>query len=96
MSDKTTMSFKIDKDLKDQAQQTAKAIGIPLSTLINAYLNDMVSTGRVEFTATERMTPQMERIIERVEQEVDRGETYGPFNSAEEMIESLHNEAKKL
>lgn len=84
------MSFKIDKTLKDRAQQTAKAIGIPLSTLINAYLNDMVVTGRVEFTASEKMTPQMERIISGVEEEIARGETYGPFDNVEEMIESLH------
>lgn len=96
MSNKTTMSFKIDKALKSQAQQTAQAIGIPLSTLINAYLNDMVATGRVEFTASEQMTPQMERIIEKFEAEIAAGHTYGPFSSAKTMIESLHTESKKL
>ncbi len=90
------MSFKIDKDLKIKAQQTAKAIGVPLSTLINAYLKDMAATGRVELTAIEEMTPQMERIIKEVEGEIARGETYGPFHTAEEMIASLHEEAKKL
>lgn len=90
------MSFKIDKMLKIRAQETAKSIGIPLSTLINAYLNDMVTTGRVEFTASEKMTPQMERIIEQVELEIANGETYGPFNNAEDMIDSLHKEVEKL
>ena len=92
---KTTMSFKIDKMLKLRAQETAKSIGIPLSTLINAYLNDMVATGRVEFTASEKMTPQMERIIEKVELEIANGETYGPFDTVEDMLGSLHKEVKK-
>ncbi len=96
MSNKTTMSFKIDKTLKDRAQQTAKSIGIPLSTLINAYLNDVVATGHVEFTASEQMTPQMERIIEEVEAEITRDETYGPFNSVDEMLTSLHSQTKHL
>lgn len=96
MSDSTTMSFKIDKSLKSRAQATAKTIGIPLSTLINAYLNDIVATGRVEFTATEHMTPQMERIIEKVESEIARGDTYGPFNTVDDMIASLHEQTKKL
>lgn len=86
---KTTMSFKIDKALKAQAQQTAQAIGIPLSTLINAYLNDIVATGRVEFTASEQMTSQMERIIEQVEGEIARGEMSGPFATAQEAIAHL-------
>ncbi len=89
------MSFKIDKTLKSRAQQTAKAIGIPLSTLLNAYLNDVVATGKVEFTASEAMTPQMERIIEQVEGEIARGETYGPFDSVEDMLDSLHKQVKK-
>lgn len=74
------MSFKIDKDLKLKAQQTAKSIGIPLSTIINAYLKNVAATGKVEFVAYEQMTPRMERIIEQVEGEIERRETYGPFS----------------
>lgn len=84
------MSFKIDATLKSQAQQTAKAIGVPLSTLINAYLKNVVATGRVELTATEQMTPQMERIIEQVEAEIARGETSGPFDNIDDAIAYLH------
>ena len=91
MSNSTTMSFKIDKALKSKAQDTAKAIGIPLSTLINAYLKDFAATGRVEFTASEEMTPQMERIIEEVEGEIARGKTSELFDTAEEAIAYLHN-----
>ena len=94
MNESTTMSFKINKTLKSRAQQTAKSIGIPLSTLINAYLNEIVVTGRVEFTASEKMTPQMERIIEQVESEIARGETYGPFDTVEGMLDSLHKKVK--
>lgn len=86
MSNKTTISCKVDKTLKVQAQQTASAIGIPLSTLINAYLNNVVATGRVEFTATENITPQMERIIKEVEVEISKNEPFGPFDNADKMI----------
>lgn len=80
----TTMSIKIDDNLKRQAQQTAAQIGIPLSTLVNAYLRDVVATGRVEFSAAEPMTPQMERIIERAEKERKNGEVSPSFASVEE------------
>ena len=89
----TTMSIKIDDNLKRRAQETAAAIGIPLSTLINAYLREVVATGRIEFSAPEQMTAQMERVIESAEKEIADGDTYGPFNSAEEMLASLHEKA---
>lgn len=91
MSNSTTMSFKIDKDLKASAQKTAANIGIPVSTLINAYLRDFVATGRVEFTATEQMTPQMERIIAEAEKDIAEGNLVGPFNSTEEFIAYLED-----
>jgi len=42
------------------------------------------------------MTPQMERIIETIEAEIARGETYGPFDTADDMIDSLHQKVKDL
>ena len=88
----TTLNIKIDDNLKRRAKATAEAIGIPLSTLVNAYLREVVATGKVEFSAAEPMTPQMERIIEQAEAEIAAGETYGPFGTVEEMLDSLHEQ----
>lgn len=92
MSNSTTMSFKIDKDLKASAQKTAAEIGIPVSTLINAYLRDFVTTGRVEFVAGEQMTPQMERIIKNCEQDIKTGNLVGPFEDMKEFIDYLESD----
>src|SRR3989337_1493306 len=48
---KTTILIKTDKAIKESAQKTAERIGIPLSTILNAYLRQFVSEGRVEFSA---------------------------------------------
>lgn len=85
----TTISIKTDKAVKEAASAKAKRIGIPLSTLINAYLREFAATGRVEFTATEQMTPQMERIIEGARAEIARGDTVGPFDTIDEAIAYL-------
>lgn len=90
------MSIKIDENLKRQAQETASAIGIPLSTLINAYLRDVVATGRVEFSAAEPMTPQMERIIEQAEKEIAAGDISPEFDNAEDAIAWLHDPEARL
>jgi antitoxin component of RelBE/YafQ-DinJ toxin-antitoxin module len=86
---KTTMTIKIDKVTKEQAQLTAKKLGIPLSTIINAYLREMSATGHVSFSTAEVMTPHLEKLIELSEAEIRRGETYGPFDNAEDFIASL-------
>lgn len=86
---KTTMTIKIDKDLKRRAQATAAQIGIPLSTIVNAYLKEMSDTGRVQFKASEPMTPQMEKIIEEAEREIAAGEISGPFHTSEEWEKHL-------
>jgi antitoxin component of RelBE/YafQ-DinJ toxin-antitoxin module len=83
------MLIKLDKDLKNNAQDVAKRFGIPLSTLIKAYLKEITATGRVEFTATETMTPQMENIIGRAEAEIKAGKTVGPFKGSKRAIEYL-------
>lgn len=86
---KTTISVSVDKQAKDAAQAVAKEIGIPLSSLLNAYLKEIAVTGAVRFEAAEPMTPQMEKIIEQAEKEIAAGELSGPFRSAKELFTHL-------
>ena len=86
---KTTLTFKIDKDDKERAQTTAKNLGIPLSTILNAYLREMSATGHVAFTATEKMTPQMEKIIEEFQKEMAEGKVSKPYDSVEDFLAAL-------
>jgi addiction module RelB/DinJ family antitoxin len=76
------MSFKLDKTIKAQAKSTADAIGIPLSTVLTMFLKDFTTTGRLEFTAAEQMTPQMERIIEQFQKEIKQGDISPELKSA--------------
>jgi len=85
----TTMLIKLDKDLKDNAQDVAKRFGIPLSTLIRSYLKEITATGKIELTATETMTPQMEKIIAQAETEIKASETVGPFRGSKQAIDYL-------
>jgi addiction module RelB/DinJ family antitoxin len=85
----TVISVKVNKELKEQAQEVAKSVGIPLSTLINAYLRQLVVTRRVDFSAPEEMTPEMEKLIAKAEQEIANGAISGPYKTAEEFVKSL-------
>lgn len=85
------LNVKVDENVKQRAQAVASSFGIPLSTLVNAYLIELANTGQVHFSAVEVMTPKMEQIIEEAHKEIEAGETVGPFSSADEAIDYLKN-----
>lgn len=83
------INVKVDETVKKQAQIVASSFGIPLSTLVNAYLTELAETGQIHFSAVEIMTPKMEKLIEQAEKEIAAGETSGPFETVEEAIDYL-------
>ncbi|MGC1177209.1 MAG: type II toxin-antitoxin system RelB/DinJ family antitoxin [Candidatus Saccharimonadales bacterium] len=83
------LSVKVDENVKKRAQAVASGFGIPLSTLVNAYLIQLGETKQIHFDATEVMTPKMEKIIEQAEREIAAGETSGPFETADEAVAYL-------
>ncbi len=85
------VNFKTDDTTKKKAQAVADKLGIPLSNLLNAYLNELASTGAVHFSVAEPMTEKMEKIISEAEKEIAAGETSGPFETLDEMFAHLDN-----
>ena len=83
------INVKVDEQTKKRAQAVAGSFGIPLSTLINAYLMELAETGQIHFGAVEIMTPEMEQLVEQAEKEIKSGETTGPFETAEAAIAYL-------
>ncbi|MFZ1483422.1 MAG: hypothetical protein WAS36_00195 [Candidatus Saccharimonadales bacterium] len=83
------LSIKVDEQVKKDAQSVAGAFGIPLSTLINAYLQELAITRQVHFSAVEIMTPEMEKVIAEAEKEIAAGDVSPRFETAEEAIEFL-------
>ncbi len=87
----TVISVKVDRVVKASAQEVAKSMGLTLSSLVNAYLRQVVATRRIELYAPEQMTPKLEKLIAQVEKEIEAGETVGPFNSADDFLEALQS-----
>ncbi len=85
----TVISVRTDKDVKNAAQQVAKSIGISLSTMINAYLRQVIVTGRVEFYVPEQMTPKLEGLIAQVESELKSGQVSKKFDNANDFLADL-------
>ena len=60
---KTVLNVKTDKQVKEEAQALAKHIGIPLSTVINAFLKEFVTTGEVRFSCEPLLRPDISNCI---------------------------------
>ena len=86
---KTVISVRTDQAVKQKAQKVADRFGIPLSTLINAYLHELAETGQVYFSSVEVMSPEVEQQIAIAEKDIAAGNVSPAFSTAEEAITHL-------
>jgi len=84
-----TVNFKTDELTKKRAQDISGQLGIPLSSLLNAYLHELVASKSVRFSIAEPMTKKMELVIAQAEKEIAAGEVSGPFASTDELFTHL-------
>jgi len=84
MKTKTIINIKTDKSLKKAAQETAKELGVPLGTAINAFLKQFVREKELTLSADRNIpTPYLRRIITEAKREYEAGEASGPFTAKE-------------
>lgn len=88
MNTKTLISIKMDKSLKQAAQETAEELGFPLGTLINSFLKQLVRTKEVNFSVSYRPSKYLISAIEEAEKESAEGKASGPF-TGDEFIKHL-------
>jgi addiction module RelB/DinJ family antitoxin len=88
-SSSTVISVKLDRSVKEAAQEVAKSAGLTLSTLVNTYLRQVAVTRRIELYAPEPMTPKLKTLIAEVEAELRSGKASKEFQSAEAFLADL-------
>lgn len=81
----TVIYIKADKEVKENAAKTAKELGLSLSDIINASLRNFIRTREIIFSHTPQMTPELERLIAKVEGDIKNNKNLiGPFKTAKE------------
>lgn len=89
---KTLVAIKVDKEVKELAQDAAREIGIPLSTIVNAYLKQFGRERQVRFVVGEKMTPKLEKRLSTVDADIKKGKNLSPaFSSMKDAIGYLHS-----
>lgn len=86
----TVIHVKANKEIKENAQKFAKELGLSLSDIINASLRNFIRTREVYFSHTPRMTPELEKLLDRVEDDLKKGRNLSPrLRTAKQAIDYL-------
>ncbi len=89
---KTLLNIKTDKEVKAGVQKIAKELGFPLSTIINAYLKQLLREKRVNFTLPLMPNKKTARLLKKAREDYKRGRNISPvFETAEAMDAYLHS-----
>jgi addiction module RelB/DinJ family antitoxin len=89
MNTQTILNVKTDKKLKEEAKKVSEELGVPLSTVINAFLKKFVREKEITLSANPlRPTPYLEQILTEAHEEYRRGKAT-TFESGDDMLEHL-------
>ena len=89
---KTLFNIRTDLETKKRAQRAAKALGIPLSTIINAYLKQFGYEKRIYFAVPLQPNKKTQKLLRTVHKDYQKGENISPmFTTAEEMDAYLNS-----
>ena len=88
----TLLNIKIEDKLKKQAQAVAAELGFPLSTLLKAYIRQLINNKTVYFSIkpTYQMTPELEEELNQIEDDIKTGRNLSPgFSTAKDALAYL-------
>jgi len=83
----TTLTIRVDSEIKQQAQSILSDIGLDMTSAINVYLRKIIQHEGIPFEL--KRTPYNEETMQIIE-EANRGKNLcGPFESVSELMEAL-------
>lgn len=93
----TVLNVKLDPELKKQAQEAAKAIGLPISTVVVAGLREFVRSRSITLSDEPRLKPAVEAELLKASRAARDGtaDLSPTFDTAADAIRWLKQEVKK-
>ncbi len=73
MSNKTVISVKVDKDVRDRARRVSKQLGVPISMVVNQELKRFAEERRVEFRAPLILNAKTRKILDEALKDIREG-----------------------
>lgn len=66
------LNIKTDKKIKQEAQKTARELGLPLGTIINAYLKELAREKRVLFSVPPVPNQRLQTLLKKIKSEAKK------------------------
>ena len=89
---KAVINIKADKEVKEKAQEVARKFGMPLSVIINGYLNQLVRTKEIHFFLEGELKPSVKKRLDRLQKDAKEGKNLSPaFRCVAEMDAYLNS-----
>lgn len=82
----TVINLKIDKRTKKEAQKVAEEFGVSLSSLIKAYLRQLIRTQKTILTTEEKPTEYMLEALRESKEDIKAGRVVS-FNNLDKAID---------
>ena len=83
------LNIKTNAEVKAQAQQVAEELGFSLSSVVNAYLRQLVRTKRVDFTIHEEPSPYFLDQLAQAQEDLKNKRLSPKFSNAKQAAEWL-------
>ncbi len=91
MSEATTVSIRIDRKVKNEAQELFNALGMDMTTAINVFLRQAIITGGLPFKVQKERTPSRALLAAMKEaKELAKDPNAKRYDNLEELFEDLH------
>lgn len=89
--EKTILNIKTDKKVKEEAQKTARELGLPLGTIINAYLRELAREKRVLFSVPPTPNRRLQTLLKKIKSGIKKRRKLAKPLTYDEAIEHLDN-----
>jgi addiction module RelB/DinJ family antitoxin len=89
---KTIINVKADKDVKEKAFKVSKELGLPLSTIINAFLKQFIREKTITFSSPLVPSKYLEKILIEADKDIKTGKNLiGPFADMKKLDKYLNS-----
>lgn len=69
--EKTVLNIKTERKLKREAQKVARGLGLPLGTIMNAYLREFVREKRIVFSVPPTPNVRTRKLLQDIKEGAD-------------------------
>ncbi len=87
--EKTVLNIKTDKKVKQEAQKVARELGLPLGTIINAYLRELAREKRVLFSVPPTPNRRLQILLKKIRSDMGKRQKLAKSFTYDEAIKRL-------